>query len=214
MANTKTTESTADARPTTRMRLIEAALGLFSRHGYAATGIKAVLAAANAPYGSMYHWFPGGKGELGVAVVDHGGAHYRGLLEAQYPPDADIVEATAQSFIEVADLLEATDYADACPIATIALEVASSDEPMRAAAAAAFKSWLEVLEQRMRAAGMTIERAREVAVEVFCLMEGASLLSRTTRSSKPMHTASRAAAKAVAAGLAASSVEVGGTRRH
>lgn len=178
-------------------------MALFSRHGYAATGVKAILAAAETPYGSLYHWFPGGKQQLGVAAVAQGGAHYRALLEARYPSGDDVVEATAASFLEVADLLEATDYADACPIATIALEVASSDEPMRMAAAAAFESWLEVLQQRFTAAGMSVERAREVAVEVFCLIEGASLLARTTRSSAPLHTAGRTAAKAVAAGLAA-----------
>ncbi|HTQ19779.1 hypothetical protein [Mycobacterium sp.] len=75
---------------------------------------------------------------------------------------------------------------------------------MRTAAADAFESWLAVLEQRFTTAGMTAECARDVAVEVFCLIEGAVLLSRTTRSSVPMHTAGRAAANAVAAGLAAS----------
>jgi AcrR family transcriptional regulator len=198
------TKSSADGQSTTRDRLEEAALLLFRRHGYAATGVKAVLAAAKAPYGSMYHWFPGGKQELGVAAVKRGGGAYRAMIEARYPPEADVVEATLASFMEAADLLEATEYADACPIATIALEVANSDEPMRLSAAEAFESWLKVLEDRFTAAGMTAERAREVAVENFCLIEGASLLSRTTRSTTPFRIAGKAAANAVAAGLAAS----------
>ena len=41
-----------------------AAAELFRRQGYVATGIKAILTAAEAPYGSMYHFFPGGKAEL------------------------------------------------------------------------------------------------------------------------------------------------------
>lgn len=183
---------------------MESASELFSRHGYAATGVKAVLAAANAPYGSLYHFFPGGKQELGVAAVTHGGERYRELLEAVYPEGADVVEATASSFVLAADILKATDYGDACPIATIALEVASTDDPMRTAAAAAFESWLAVLGQRFAAAGMTEERAREVAVEIFCLIEGAELLARTARSLVPLQTARRAAVNAVAAGLAAS----------
>lgn len=197
-------ELTVEEQPTTRARLVEAAATLFGRNGYAATGVKAVLAAASAPYGSLYHWFPGGKQQLGVAAVAHGGAHYRTQLELRYPPGTDIVASTAAAFVEVADLLESTDYADACPIATIALEVANSDEPMRAAAAAAFESWLEVFEERFTAAGMTAKRAREVAVEVFCVLEGAVLLARTTRSTAPLHTARRAAVSAVSAGLAAS----------
>lgn len=73
--------------------------------------------------------------------------------------------------------------------------------PARTAAAEAFESWLAVLRERFTAAGMTAERARDVAEEVLCLIEGAVLLSRTTRSSAPMRTAGRAAARAVAAGL-------------
>jgi TetR/AcrR family transcriptional regulator, lmrAB and yxaGH operons repressor len=196
--------SSATGKPAeTRVRLVESAAELFSRQGFGATGIKAVLAAAAAPYGSLYHFFPGGKQELGAAALTYGGARYRELLESVYPPGADVVEATAASFVQAAELLEGTDYGYACPIATIALEVANNDELMRTAAADAFESWLEVLEQRFTAAGMTAERARDVAVEVFCLIEGAVLLSRTTRSSVPMHTAGRAATNAVAAGLAA-----------
>jgi len=197
-----TTSSVTGKQPETRVRLVESAADLFSRQGYGATGIKAVLAAAAAPYGSLYHFFPGGKQELGAAALTHGGARYREMLESVYPPGADVVEATANSFVQAAELLEGTDYGYTCPIATIALEVAETDELMRTAAASAFESWLEVLEERFTAAGMTAERAREVAVEIFCLIEGAVLLSRTTRSSVPMRTVERAAANAVAAGLA------------
>ena len=197
------TSSTLGKRPETRDRLVESAADLFSRQGFGATGIKAVLTAAGAPYGSLYHFFPGGKQELGAAALTHGGERYRELLESIYPPGADVVEATADSFVQAAEMLEATDYADACPIATIALEVANNDELMRDAAAAAFESWLSGLEDRFTGAGMAVERAREVAVEVFCLIEGAVLLARSTRSSAPLHTAGRAATNAVAAGLAA-----------
>jgi len=193
-------------RPGTRTRLVEAAAELFSRHGYAATGVKAVLGAADAPYGSLYHFFPGGKQELGVAVLERGGEVYRQLVEALYPPGADVVAATAAAFDDAAALLEETGFADACPIATIALEVASSDEPMRRAAAAGFTSWLDVLEQRFTAAGMAPGRAADVAVELFCLLEGAFLLVRTTRSSAPLRTVGRAAAAAVAAGLSGAPV--------
>lgn len=186
----------------TRVRLLESATDLFSRQGFGATGIKAVLAAAEAPYGSLYHFFPGGKQELGAAALTYGGERYRDLLETVYPEEVDVVEATAAAFREAAERLEGADYGYACPVATIALEVANNDELMRSAAAEVFESWLAVLRQRFTAAGMTDERAREVAVEIFCLIEGAVLLSRTTRSSVPMHTAGRAAANAVAAGLA------------
>lgn len=195
------TTTTAGKPAETKVRLLESATDLFSRQGFGATGIKAVLSAAEAPYGSLYHFFPGGKQELGAAALTYGGERYRELLEAVFLVDADVVEVTENSFIRAAKLLEETNYGYACPIATIALEVANNDELMRTAAAEAFESWLAVLQERFTAAGMTAERARDVAEEVLCLIEGAVLLSRTTRSPTPMHTAGRAAARAVAAGL-------------
>lgn len=199
--------STEEKRPDTRVRLVESAAELFSRQGYAATGVKTVLAAAEAPYGSLYHFFPGGKEQLGAAALAHGGERYRKLLESVYLPGADVIECTANSFVIAADSLLATDYADACPIATIALEVANVDGEMRAVAAAAFESWLDVLEQRFTDGGMTTDRAHELAVEVFCLMEGAVLLARTTRTTTPLQTAGRAATTAVANAIAASRTE-------
>jgi AcrR family transcriptional regulator len=190
-------------QPGTRARLVESAAALFKRYGYAATGVKAVLAAAGAPYGSLYHFFPGGKEQLGIAAVAHNGALGRARIDSEFPLGTDVVEAAAAAFVAAAAEVEATGYTDACPIALVALEVASSDEPMRMAAASAFESWLEVLEQRLTAAGIRSDRARDLAVELFCLMEGARLLALTTRSSAPLHIVGRAAADAVAAGLAA-----------
>jgi TetR/AcrR family transcriptional repressor of lmrAB and yxaGH operons len=72
---------------------------------------------------------------------------------------------------------------------------------MRAAAAEAFESWLAVLVERFVAAGIGAGRARELAVELFCAIEGAFLLSRTTRSAEAIAVAGRAAAAALAAAL-------------
>jgi AcrR family transcriptional regulator len=182
----------------TRQRLVTAAAELFRRQGYAATGIKAILTAAGAPYGSLYHFFPGGKAELGRAVIDEGGLAYRALVEAFYSGDADPVEATRQFFDDGAELLQSTGYADACPIATIAGEIADTHEPMRVAAAAAFASWMSTLAAHLVDHGADPDHADAAAVELFCLVEGALLLGRTTRSAEPVRTVGRRAVAIVA----------------
>ncbi len=185
----------------THERILAASEELFRRQGYAGTGVKAILAASHAPYGSLYHFFPGGKEELGVAALRAGGVTYRELVEAFFVPGGDVVAATRAFFEGAAELVAATGYADACPIATVALEVASTSEPMREAAAEAFESWLVVLADRLVGAGIGAERARELAVELFCAIEGAFLLSRTTRSTEALAVAGRAAVAAVAGAL-------------
>ena len=194
----------APPRSDTRDRILGASGELFRRQGYAATGVKAILSASGAPYGSLYHFFPGGKEELGVAALRDGGAFYRSLVESYFAPGIDVVDATRRFFEDAAVVVREHDYADACPIATVALEVANTSEPMREAAATAFESWLEVVQARFTEAGMASGMARAVAVELFCAIEGAFLHSRTTRTTEAIDVAGRAATARVRAALARS----------
>jgi AcrR family transcriptional regulator len=50
----------------TRERIVDASAELFRRQGYSATGVKQIVEAAQAPFGSLYHFFPGGKEQLGA----------------------------------------------------------------------------------------------------------------------------------------------------
>src|SRR6186997_797017 len=131
MAARPSTRTRPDDREPTRDRILAASSELFRQRGYAGTGLKAILAASDAPYGSLYHFFPGGKEELGVAALQAGGVTYRELVELFFPEGVDVVAATSAFFAGAAQVLEETDYADACPIATMTLEIASSSEPMR-----------------------------------------------------------------------------------
>jgi TetR/AcrR family transcriptional regulator, lmrAB and yxaGH operons repressor len=195
---------TAQAGPReagTRDRIVTAAAEGFARRGYAGTGLKAILTASHAPFGSLYHFFPGGKEELGAAAIRTSGVTYRELVERFFPPGADVVAATAEFFVAGAEMLVATDYADACPIATITLETASESEAMRVASAEVFESWLAVLEARLVDAGIDAATARELAVELFCAVEGAFLHCRATRTIEALEVVGRASTARVAGAL-------------
>ena len=163
---------------------------LFRRHGYTGTGMKQIVQAANAPFGSLYHHFPGGKEELGREVILRGGAMYAELFaqiarEAEGPLEyvRDVFEGAAQTLVE-------SGYEDACPIETVALEVASTNEPLRLATAEVFQSWIDgwtmYLERR---GGIERDRARELGIEILAAMEGAFVLCRALRSPEPMRLA-------------------------
>jgi TetR/AcrR family transcriptional repressor of lmrAB and yxaGH operons len=191
----------------TRRRILTASGELMRRHGYAGTGIKAILTASGVPYGSLYYHFPGGKEEVGVATLREGGEAYLALVDALLPPGADLPTAVREAFAGAAELVASTDYVDACPVATIAGEIASTSEPMREAAAAAFASWIDLIELRLREAGLGVERAHEVAVELLCCLEGAFLLARTTRDVEALHITGKAAEATVRAALAAAGAD-------
>ena len=92
-------------------------------------------------------------------------------------------------------------YEDACPIATVALEVASTSEPLRQATDRVFHRWIESFAPRLAIAGVSAERARPLAISVICLLEGAFILSRAARTPDAMLACGESAAALVQAAL-------------
>jgi AcrR family transcriptional regulator len=181
----------------TRERIVQSSAELFRRQGFTGTGVKQIVAEASAPFGSLYHFFPGGKEQLGEEVIRWSGALYGQLIDVFFPPGADPVAATRAFFTGAAETLEETAYADACPIATVALEVSSTNEPMRAACADVFESWIELASDRLTGAGLSRARSRKLAVSMLWSLEGAVVLARAMRSTEPLQAAGAAAAQDV-----------------
>ena len=187
----------------TRDRIVFTSAELFRRQGYAGTGLKQISAASGAPFGSIYHFFPGGKEELGATTLREGGRFFLALFGQYADEHPDVIEALGEFFDGAAETLVATDYADACPIATIALEVSSTSEPLREAAAEAFDSWLEALAALLEEAGIAKEEAAPLATAVLCALEGAFILCRTKRTTEPLAAARDMAVGSVERALAA-----------
>jgi AcrR family transcriptional regulator len=173
----------------TKERIVQRSAELFRRQGFAGTGVKQIVAEASAPFGSLYHFFPGGKEQLGEEVIRSSGAIYGQLLDAFFRPGEDPVAATRNFFAAAAVSVRESDYADACPIATVALEVSSTSEPMRQACADVFESWVDAATERLVEGGLTRKRSRELAFSLIAALEGAFVLSRALRSTEPIDVA-------------------------
>ena len=115
----------------TRDRIIVATNELFRRYGYNGTTLTQISEASAATIGSIYHFFPGGKEALAVAVVETTGAVYRELFESIVAEADDAAAAYVDFFNGAAAVLEESDFIDPCPIGTIAREVANTSEPLR-----------------------------------------------------------------------------------
>ena len=185
------TEATAPAKPATRDRILYATAELFRRQGYNGTGLKQVVAEAEAPFGSLYHHFPGGKVELAEEVIGTAGAFFQALVTAVYDGESDTEASVRAVFTGAAETLTATDFEDACPIATVALEVASTDDRLRRATAAVFEEWTTALTERLGDRGK--------ALATIAALEGGFVLSRAARDTEPMLAAGAMAAALVAA---------------
>ena len=186
---------------TTRDRILDSSAELFRRQGYAGTGVKQIVTDADAPFGSLYHFFPGGKEQLAAETIRWSGEMYIQLFAGIAAEAPDVLGAVEQFFIGAAETLRETDYADACPIATVALEVASTSEPLRLATAEVFESWIAAAAAYFTAAGIDAVRSRELAITMLSLLEGAFVFCRALRSTEPLMLAGRAAVEDVRASL-------------
>ena len=181
----------------TKDRIVTTSAELFRRQGYTGTGLKQIVAEASAPFGSIYHFFPGGKEQLGAETIRWSGAMYGQLLPAVFDPAPDPVTAVRNFFAGAAEHLVESGYADACPIATVALEVSSSSEPLREACADVFDGWIDAATERLSGEGIEKARARELAIGMVAALEGAFVLARALRSTEPLAVAGELAADAV-----------------
>ena len=74
-------------------------------------------------------------------------------------------------FAGAAETLHQTDYADVCPIATVALEVASTNEALRGATAEVFESWITSATKRFVAGGIGDGTARALAITTITSLD-------------------------------------------
>jgi AcrR family transcriptional regulator len=172
---------------TTRDRIVAAAAQLYGRYGYNGVGLKQVAAESESPIGSLYHFFPGGKDELAAEALRMSGAGYQLLVEGILETAPDLESGIRVAFTAAAEALEASGWADACWIETVALEVASTNEALRLVTAEIFDGWIGALERIVQSAGaLAPEKARELAIAFIAGLEGAFVLSRSLRSREPL----------------------------
>ena len=113
----------------------------------------------------------------------------------------DLLTGLHDCFVGAAEVLTATDFADACPIETVALEVASSNESLRLVTAEIFESWIQSGASRGEAEGMSTALARELSIAFISALEGAFVLARAMKSTEPLEAAGRATIAATRAAL-------------
>jgi AcrR family transcriptional regulator len=193
----------------TRTRLLTATNESFRRRGYHGTSMKHVTEAAQAPTGSLYHFFPGGKDELAAEVIITSGAAYRELFETVADAAPTMEAAVTEFFDAAAVVLEETGFIDPCPIGTVAREVASTNERLRQATAQVFASWIDAASTRLTAAGVGDDEAQRLATTFVAALEGAFVLARATRNADVLRETGQVMREDVEDALASHAHEVG-----
>ena len=174
-------------RPKHRITIVSVAAALFRRQGYAATGINQIVDVSRAPKGSLYHYFPKGKDEIGEAAVRYSGTKVAKTLQQlseKHSSTAALVKAYGRMLV---GWMEDSDFSDGCPITTTLLETAPVSAPITIAGQEAFGSWREILMHSLIRDGFSRVEAYRKATLVVAALEGALILARVEQSAKPIN---------------------------
>lgn len=167
-----------------RSRLIDTTARLLQTQGYHNTGLNQILAESQAPKGSLYHYFPGGKVDLAIAAIQHSARELSQKLTElclSRPGAQEGLDAVIEFFQTE---LEQSNYQKGCPVATITLEQAAFSEPIQKACEATYAGWQTGLEAWLQA--HQVADAPFVAEHLLTLIEGALVLARARRSGEPL----------------------------
>ncbi|MCX4763624.1 TetR/AcrR family transcriptional regulator [Streptomyces sp. NBC_01275] len=172
--------------------MVFSAAQLIRRDGVVATGMREVAAHAEAPRGSLQHYFPGGKEQLVNEAVGWAG-RYAGNRVARFL--AALPEPTpgglfAEMVRQWTDEYEAVGFASGCPVAAATVDCAESVVSTREAAAGAFAAWTGPVAGALVDMGVPRERADALATLMISSLEGALLIARAERDVRALTTVS------------------------
>ena len=170
----------------TREKLIAAMADALQRKGLHGVGLTELLANAQAPKGSLYYHFPGGKTELAVAAIEQIGSGIDAFfahLFARHPEPLDAMQRWLSSTLQQ---LESSQFERGCPLATVALESSPEDVEIRAALAACFTRLRTALTAQLTRVGYAAEAAENFANLFVSLYEGGLLQARVAGSREPL----------------------------
>lgn len=172
-----------------RQRIVEAAGQMLRSRGYAEASLRDIVESANAPWGSLQHYFPGGKQQLAIEAIELGRAEVSAAIDSAFERTRGAEGAMGWFFDASCQALAASDYEFGCPVATVALERSWIDDEVAGAAAGTLQEWVDHFAAGFRADGIAARPARRLATGVLNQYEGALLMARSTHSLDPMRTA-------------------------
>jgi TetR/AcrR family transcriptional regulator, lmrAB and yxaGH operons repressor len=170
----------------TRSRILQAAYRLLRKRGYHASGLTDILELAQAPKGSMYHHFPGGKEELGVAVVEIITNDLLAIFSAPLQNSTAMLLKVAGK--ELLAVTARTQF-EICAMFSSFVAEAQSSPKLALAVSQAYAHMLDALKLRLIQDGMGKRHAEDLAKIVIALLEGGSMLSQAQRDTSALRLA-------------------------
>lgn len=175
---------------TPRERIVLSAAQLVRIQGVGATGMRDVVAHAEAPRGSLQHYFPGGKDQLMAEAVAWAGGYAarrvgRIAAKLEDPTPGKLFAAMAAQW---RDEFTATGFDAGCPLVATVADAAATSDSLRDAVGKAFDGWQRPLAETLEQFGVPSARSGSLAVLMLSTLEGAIVLARAHQDVAPLDT--------------------------
>jgi AcrR family transcriptional regulator len=170
-----------------RDRMVRSAAQLIRRKGVSGTGMREIVTEADAPRGSLQHYFPGGKEEIVSDALLWAGditaqLVRRNLRELKSRTPSALLAAIVDGWRRD---LNREKFSVGCPLVAATADTAASSAPLRDALRRAFDGWLEPLSESLIDLGVPVERSDNLALVIIAALEGAIILARVRRDVTP-----------------------------
>ena len=166
----------------TRERLLDAAIALFLRQGYAGTSLDDILRDTGLTKGAFFHHFRS-KSDLALAAAQHAGEQQARLFaECSAQAEAMSDDPLERMLVFLRLSLELPQTPAGCIFATYTHESAQFEPEIQAFVAERFRRWQAAYEQKFvaliaaRTPALPVTAA-ELAQMLICMIEGGLILS-------------------------------------
>jgi len=180
----------------TKLRIIQAAADLFHKQGVHLTSPDQIIEASGTGKGQFYYYFKNKEGLVHEVLQTHLEMIKTGQSPVSY--DVNSWQELWDCFMQHLELQKRFDMTRGCPIGTVGNEVTEHDELIRQDVSLIFevvKNKFAAFFIREKAKGSLSEDTNEEQLANFCVatLQGAMLLGKVQRSSRPVEATIREA---------------------
>jgi TetR/AcrR family transcriptional repressor of nem operon len=178
------------ARTNTREEIIHKGAELIHAQGFNATGLQQILQTVGIPKGSFYFYFKS-KEDFGLEIINYFNSTISGVL-ANYLGDKKIppIERVEKLFEFFETVYQNNGYTLGCPIGNLSLELADTNERLRAHLDSVIESLIAQIESCLQEAQLDKSipanlNTADVARFIFYGFEGALLHMKVVKNMEP-----------------------------
>src|ERR1700760_2551717 len=141
------------------------------QRGYTGTSLRDIVKAADAPWGSLQHYFPGGKDQIVVEAMASGTSQVDAMIDDAFGRGRGAETAVRAFFLNAAEAMETRDFDAGCPVALVALEFAGGDDEIARLSRASIAGWSERFAAHLREDGIESRAAKRLAAAIITQYE-------------------------------------------